>query len=427
MSETVTTELDIAHAIRDGALDSPQKFGPMWMFAIRITGTGAAYRVGLDEFCWRDPALYLNEEFCARCNGLPVIWEHPEKNTLNSEEFGNRVVGTIMLAYIKGEDVWGIARIYDNDTATAMCRYQLSTSPAVVFRNSEDNSTIVLDSGETLLVEGKPALLDHVAICAQGVWDKGGDPVGVDVSGDSAVTEKTEGAEDRKDADAAPEPDIHAKLNEIMDCLGTMRKDSEALKTRMDAVEGKGGAPDGDVKVKADAEAEAKEKEEKERADAARKDAEALKARMDGIEDKLKERSDSDAAEMADAQAKADSVAMAFGDSAPRPMAGETVHGYRLRSLKPFQKHSKAWNGRDISKLPPDALAVVADQIYADAATAARDPSTIPAGEMRRRVIINPDTGHRIIEYEGNSPAWMNAFRRPPQRMVRINNNPGGR
>ena len=33
--------------------------------------------------------------------------------------------------------------------------------------------------GEPLLLEGNPVLLDHPAICEQGVWDKLGDPAGV--------------------------------------------------------------------------------------------------------------------------------------------------------------------------------------------------------------------------------------------------------
>ena len=40
----VVTELDIAKAIRDGKMESPQRIGDLWLFDIRITGTGISYR-----------------------------------------------------------------------------------------------------------------------------------------------------------------------------------------------------------------------------------------------------------------------------------------------------------------------------------------------------------------------------------------------
>src|SRR5487761_1073104 len=110
-------ELGVARAIIAGELASPQKYGNFWLFAVRVTGTGAAYRSGLDEYVWRSPEDYLNEDFIARCGGLPVIFEHPEKRrALDSREFADRIVGSIMLAYIRDDEVWGIARIYDEAT-----------------------------------------------------------------------------------------------------------------------------------------------------------------------------------------------------------------------------------------------------------------------------------------------------------------------
>jgi hypothetical protein len=52
------------------------------------------------------------------------------------------------------------------------------------------------EDGTPLLVEGKPWLLDHLAICEVGVWDKGGAPTGVAndatlaTSGDAHMAEK---------------------------------------------------------------------------------------------------------------------------------------------------------------------------------------------------------------------------------------------
>src|SRR6185437_9321411 len=244
-------ELGIARTMAAGDLTSPQKYGNIWIFSIRITGTGLAYRAGRDELCWRDPSLYLDPEFLARCNGLPVILDHPdEKPSLDSKEFKARIIGTTFLPYIVGDEVWAVVKIYDDDAAGMMLDEQLSTSPAVVFRDAKDtNETLTMSNGSTLLIEGKPALLDHIAIVTAGVWDKGGPPTGVLNTtlneGTIGMTEEEMAAADKARKDAAE------KLDAIMDSIGKMHG-------RMDALE----AAD-----------KARKDEDKERADRARHDA----------------------------------------------------------------------------------------------------------------------------------------------------------
>lgn len=171
-------ELETAQAIRDGKLPSPQRFGNLLLVALRITGTGAAYRKALDEFVWRDPSLYLTDHFLARCNGLPVIWEHPE-GQLDTAEFRKRIIGTIVLPYVSGNEVWGIAKILDGDAADLLEHERLSTSPCVVFAPDNDNRKMSFDNSD-LLIEGKPSLIDHIAITPLGVWDRSGSPTGVE-------------------------------------------------------------------------------------------------------------------------------------------------------------------------------------------------------------------------------------------------------
>ena len=108
---------------------------------------------------------------------------------LTPEEFKLRAVGSIMLPYIKGDEVWGIAKIYDQDAINEILRglipgEEVSTSPAVVFDETAGNITLTTENGEPLLIEGVPFLLDHIAIVtkargSKGVWDKGGDATGV--------------------------------------------------------------------------------------------------------------------------------------------------------------------------------------------------------------------------------------------------------
>ena len=178
------TETDIAELISQGILASPQMYANIALLAIRITGTGLAFRSSIGEHVWRDPSLYLNDEFLKRCNGLMVIMDHPETQVLTPEEFKNRAVGSVLMPYIKGDEVWGIAKIYDQDAINEILEGEVSTSPAVVFDETAGNITLTTENGEPLLIEGVPFLLDHIAIVtkargSKGVWDKGGDAAGV--------------------------------------------------------------------------------------------------------------------------------------------------------------------------------------------------------------------------------------------------------
>jgi len=184
-------ELEIAEAMRDEELVSPQYIEKVCLIDMRISGTGFSYRPKLNEWVYRRDTIYHTPEFLRRCSGLPVIWQHPGSQILNSDEFSKRVVGTMFLAYIKGDDVWGIAKIYDMAAVSAILSEDLSTSPSVVFRDPKVNYSIELEDGANLLVEGNPSFVDHLAICEKGVWDKGGDASGIRIDSET-VGEPTE-------------------------------------------------------------------------------------------------------------------------------------------------------------------------------------------------------------------------------------------
>jgi 8-oxo-dGTP pyrophosphatase MutT (NUDIX family) len=260
-------ELGVARMMAAGTLTSPQHYENVALFDIRITGTGVAYREAHNEFVHRSPDNYLNPEFLARCNGLPVIWEHPEKSLLTSKEFGDRVVGSVFLPYIKGDEVWAVVKVWDSSAIKALENGQLSTSPAVNFKDATVNSKLALEDGSVLLIEGKPSLLDHLAFCERGVWDKGGAPSGVNstrADGTTMTDDDKKAAADaavkaKADADAADksrkdaEDNRWAKLDAFMD----------STTKRMDAIEAsKKDAAKKDAASKKDGEEETKKSNE---------------------------------------------------------------------------------------------------------------------------------------------------------------------
>lgn len=310
-------ELDIAKAIRDGELTSPQWYENIALFAIRITGTGMAARFGGEEIAVRDPAHYLTPEFLERCNGLPVILQHPKEVMLDTDEYRERNIGTCVLPYIKDDEVWSIAKIYDEPSALMMESTPLSTSPAVVWR--EGNAKTVNIDGQKFLVEGNPNLLDHIAICPQGVWDKGGGPTGVQaVRGDEDM-EKTEFEKWIKEQDekfAKLRADSTESINGLTTLVSNLADGIKALVKRADADDEKkeeekrsdarrradnfkfsgrkDGESDEDLKSRRDAEEEQLRKDEEEAGESKEMAADKARKRRDAQEeDEEKERADS--------------------------------------------------------------------------------------------------------------------------------------
>ena len=167
-------ELQIAEKIADGTLPSPQQFGASWYWAIRISGVGCAWRESMNEFCWREPEVWLSPEMCARATGIPVLVDHPKNGVLTSSEFAARCVGVTVHGYVRGDELWAIARVLDAgvNEILAAGAYE-DTSPAVTF---EPGTGARIDiGGKALLVEPDPMLLDHIALCAKGVWTRSAD------------------------------------------------------------------------------------------------------------------------------------------------------------------------------------------------------------------------------------------------------------
>lgn len=318
--------------------------------------------------------------------------------------------------------MWAIARVYDAEAAEIMATRQLSTSPTVTF--SEVPDSIIKVDGQPLLVEPSPQLLDHVAICEQGVWDKLLDPTGV--KSDSIPSE----------AEKMDEEKFVELFNKCMDAR-MAKADSEAadLKAKADAEEAaKKEKADAEAKEaeEAKAKADAEEKAAKEKADAEAKekaDAEAAKEKADSelrqqIAD-LKTRiptelSDEERNEVADAQVKADSVFSCFGKRAPVPLSGEKPLAYRRRLMIQLQEHSPDFKSVDLSSIADSALLSVAEKtIYADAQKSA----SLSVGPGMLREIKRADaTGRQISTFEGDPAAAWAPFQSGKRQVTSFNN-----
>lgn len=427
LAQQALNETEVAALIADGTLSSPQFFINMWMFAIRVTGTGVTWRSADQQMAFRNPDDYLTPEFLQRVAGVPLIWLHPEKNKLDSDEFAKRVIGTLTNSWVADNgEVWAIARVYDAEAAEIMATRQLSTSPTVTFSEMQDS--IIKIDGQPLLVEGSPVLLDHVAICEQGVWDKLLAPTGV--KSDSIPNE----------AEKMDEEKFVELFNKCMDAR-MAKADSEAadLKAKADAEEAaKKEKADAEAKEaeEAKAKADAEEKAAKEKADAEAKEKadaeEAERMAKEKADSELRqeiadlrsriptELSDEERNEVADAQVKADSVFSCFGKRAPVPLSGEKPLAYRRRLMIQLQEHSPDFKSVDLSSIADSALLSVAEKtIYADAQKSA----SLSVGPGMLREIKRADaTGRQISTFEGDPAATWAPFQSGKRQVTSFNN-----
>lgn len=437
------TEFDVAQLMADGILPSPQFYSNITLLAIRITGTGMAYRSKDQEYVWRDPSIYLNDNFLKRCQALPVIMDHPSDGdgpAMSSEEYTKRNIGSIMLPYIKGDDVWGIARCHVDEAIAQIIAdpENTSTSPNVVFNDASGNMLVQVEGEDPLLIEGQPFLIDHIAIVTseqggRGVWDKGGDANGVLLT-NNEVSEMSDAITTGAKADAQVQNSV-AGISELLSAINGVTTLVTGLSSRMDSMEKNMPAPtlrsasDADEALKEKKDAEEKEAKDKKDADEALKEAKDKKDAEDckkdenltekEMEDKAKKDADDEMA-MADAQAKADSAYACFGKSASRALSGETLLNYRKRLMRGLQNYSddcKSINLADVKD--PTTLNMLETKIYADALKHATSPKAYADGQLQAvRSTASDGSGRTITKYYGDINSWLGQFKSSPYRAM---------
>lgn len=469
------TDHAVAEGIRDGIYASPQKFGEFWFFDLRITGTGMAWREALGEYAHRDPDLWLSPEFLERCNGLAVIFEHPEKAGLNHEEYRERSIGAIVLPYIKGDEVWGIAKIFDDDAALAMQNTHRSTSPGVT--PPKGTSAIALESGAKVLDEGLPLILDHLAVCEAGVWDKDGPPEGVRldslVAKEQTVTEEERKTLEKERDDAKARADAaEAELKKERE--DRAKKDHDLReredKARKDAEESENKAVEAAEKEKADKKRDARkdrhakhdakedildcsrcdaEEAEEELEDKKRKDGAPVeeananreqevkdsKARIAMLESKIAELArahapltNDEANEIAKAHNRADAAYAMLNERAPIHVAGEKPIAYRRRLADGLRKFTKTHKNEPINdSITGRAFELIENEIYAEAQAEAKNPTRNDSIGLLIETRSVGLGGKQVSRFTGDPNVAWAPFTTPRTLITKFNNRANGR
>lgn len=151
---------------------------------VRITGTGTTTRYeGFPTAEVKDGEPFIEErlkseyftsaalEHCAR---LPILLDHPKDGLLNSSNLkDNAIIGQTVDSWIQGDEIWGLARVYDKTLLDKLGTQINSTSPGIsIFHSIITNEKVT---------EG-PVEINHLAFVDKGHWDQIEGSVGYDSS-----------------------------------------------------------------------------------------------------------------------------------------------------------------------------------------------------------------------------------------------------
>lgn len=148
-----------------GLIESDNSF----YIPLRVTGTGESIRsqgggVVVED---RQQSEFFSPKVLEACAHLPITLGHPS-GMLNGEGLLDvPIVGNTIMSYIKGDEIWAVAKIYDKSILEKLGKEINSTSPGVVSTSQ--------DRGDGVYAE-EPLEINHLALVDRGHWDNNTPP-----------------------------------------------------------------------------------------------------------------------------------------------------------------------------------------------------------------------------------------------------------
>ena len=172
-------------------------------FPMRLTGTGLAERIidGQAKIFNRDIATFASNDLMQIYANVPVCLGHPKNETgdyvalsLNNSEL---IVGNAIFSFLRDNEIWIIARLFNNEVINALLQNDFSTSPYFISLESKESLK------NDIIINEVPILCNHLAIVESGFWDKKNNSILAISKGDNMIT--TEAS------------DLNVSKNEVVD------------------------------------------------------------------------------------------------------------------------------------------------------------------------------------------------------------------
>jgi len=279
-----------------------------------------------------------------------------------------------------------------------------------------DNKKLEMEDGSKLLIEGKPFLLDHIAICEQGVWDKGGEPSGVD----AGTREDTMADNESKTTAAADSEKKSDPTEKILESLNSLHARMDSFEKRMDDDAKRKDEDEKEEEKKSDAKSDAK-RDDKMRDDAKRDDRRDDKSKRDDAK-RDDEEEDEEKSEKKDDSKKRDDE----DEGEEKDKAKEVVADKRKRKdddddKRDDRKRDDAKKRDDAEKCMDAAADDVAGLRQRLDALDKRMPATMSDADFKEMAEIQSRADQVLVLFGGSAPRFM-AGEKPIEYRVRLLN-----
>lgn len=130
--------------------------------ALRVTGMGETLRYDDGYYVEnRRKSDFITKDVLDKCARLPITFGHPKDNQLlnNNTIKNTRIIGQTIAAWVDGDEIWAVGRIYDKD---AIGNEYKSTSPGVLSKVEYEINGVLQEV---------PLEINHLAIVKNGHWD----------------------------------------------------------------------------------------------------------------------------------------------------------------------------------------------------------------------------------------------------------------
>ena len=249
-------EKQIKDDYRLGNLKGITELPEYFYIPVRITGTGLNLRSkGGDKIVAdRQKVDFFSQQFLDHAKTLPILCNHPKTKggMLSSENLkDNPIIGNCIDSWIKDDEVWGLARIYDKSLLDKLGKDIQSTSPAVYvdFENTSEYG----------IVKEAPGLINHLAFVDRGHWDSF-DSKGFDDSEKNVTIDENSGiiANDNNigKEKSMSENIVDSRFDKAVD------SETEAVDSKTEAVDSETKVVDEEIEEIADSDSEIEEIEE---------------------------------------------------------------------------------------------------------------------------------------------------------------------
>lgn len=134
---------------------------------LRVTGCGETVRYDDERGYFtedRVKAEFFTQDNIDACGRLPITIKHPKDSLLDSDTIKDaEIVGNTVAAWVEGEEIWALGKLFDRSVLDRLGKDLNSTSPGVLSISDVEINGVWQE---------RPIEINHLALVDVGHWDQ---------------------------------------------------------------------------------------------------------------------------------------------------------------------------------------------------------------------------------------------------------------